>query len=67
MIKEGCLYCKHMDINYIGRCKAFPKGIPIEINNGEVIHNKILKNQKGTFIFELSDKKLSERISGGNQ
>jgi hypothetical protein len=48
-IVEHCLICKHQLI--LG-CKAFPDGVPMEYSEGIKIHNKIIKGQVGTFIFE---------------
>ena len=40
-----CLQCKHYSDNL--KCKAFPKGIPQEIVNGEVDHISSYDGDKG--------------------
>jgi hypothetical protein len=51
---EHCLNCKHQ---LLTGCKAFPEGIPFEFAEGEKVHDKITKDQTGTFVFKkgLSD------------
>jgi len=45
--------CKWFYRNKRGfKCRAFPKGIPKKIIDGEVNHNRILAGQKGTYVFE---------------
>jgi len=54
--------CKHFEyIKEIGGkgevyqryvCKAFPKGIPHEFVSGKKIHNKVVKGQVGTYVYE---------------
>jgi len=34
-----------------GKCQAFPKGIPDEIQEGEIEHNKVIEGQTGDFVF----------------
>lgn len=55
MIREQCLKCKHALMG--GGCKAYPNGIPYEIANGTVSHDKVRSDQVGDFVFE---KGLSE-------
>jgi len=38
-VSELCQKCKHFNL-YSPSCKAFPKGIPEEILNGEVDHTE---------------------------
>tara|TARA_Y100000593_G_C4307682_1_gene336615 strand:- start:2077 stop:2304 length:228 start_codon:yes stop_codon:yes gene_type:complete len=51
---DSCLTCKHLEIeknNGIkmpsGRCKAFPEGIPIEIQFGSISHDKPFPGDNG--------------------
>ena len=39
-------------------CKAFPDGIPIDMLEGKITHNKPIKGQTGDFIF--SPKKVKQ-------
>lgn len=48
--KINCLKCKHFN-QFGGGCKAF-EDIPDEIVNGLNKHEKPIKGQKGTFVFE---------------
>ena len=50
MSPSFCIECKHFSSK--SSCKAFPEKIPIKIIVGEKEHNKVLKDQKGKFIFE---------------
>ena len=50
----SCLTCKHIifeDNDGVRipshRCKAYPEGIPIEIQFGDVVHDKSYKNDGG--------------------
>ena len=45
--KYACNKCKHFRGRWVGTCKAFPKGIPIEIASGEVSHRNAYKGDKG--------------------
>ncbi len=38
--------------NFVPICKAFPDGIPQDINSGENLHNKPMENQVGEFVYE---------------
>lgn len=53
-ICPGCLWFDNLNIDGI-TCKAFPKGIPDEILNGDVIHDEIRPDQEGDFIYEGPD------------
>lgn len=49
----SCLYCRQLkQEGIIALCVAFPRGIPIAVVSGEVIHDKILEGQIGTTVFE---------------
>jgi len=55
MLKQPtCLVCKYYLENFT--CKAFPDGIPYEIASERKEHNRIIKGQKGDFVFELEEK-----------
>ena len=45
-----CLKCKHLRSGQ--RCDAFPSGIPGDILSNDVVHNTILPDQSGEYIFE---------------
>ena len=38
------------------RCRAFPKGIPDKYMTGQVIHQRIVKDQKGNFVFKYFER-----------
>ena len=46
-----CMSCKHKNGEDI-ICKAFPFGIPDEILSNIVLHDKVLDEQNGDFIYE---------------
>ena len=50
--KLSCWDCIHVNKKEIGKCKAFPDGIPFEILSGEVSHDKPLPNQNNNIVFE---------------
>jgi len=43
-----CLGCKHLEDKDFGTCKAFPKGIPVGIWNGENDHHTEFSGDGGT-------------------
>ena len=45
-----CIGCKNYQL--LGKCKAFPKGIPNEILTGEKNHSKTSPKQKNNIIFD---------------
>ena len=49
----GCTFCKHFQKDMT--CKAFPKGIPLEIIGGNLEHLKVLSNQENETVFELGE------------
>jgi hypothetical protein len=48
-----CFSCKNHTKDL--KCKAFPKGIPLDIINGKNKHTTPLKNQKNDVVFEEID------------
>lgn len=51
---KNCLSCIHKGKNvgpYTG-CAAFPDGIPLPIELGEVVHDKPMFKQKNNIVFE---------------
>lgn len=40
-----------IDDEYVHVCPAFPQGIPADVVVGDVIHDKVLDGQVGTYIF----------------
>jgi len=61
--QEGslCFHCKHYNNGDI-TCKAFPSKIPEEIITGKDIHISVISDQKGSFVFELSENSSEELI-----
>ena len=47
----GCIVCKHVHTSWL-TCDAFPKGIPLMIQSGEVSHLGSLPGDKG-IVFEV--------------
>lgn len=54
MIPIQCLTCKNYVDNLI--CGAFSDGIPKEIIEGEIEHNKPLETQDNDIVYEQIDK-----------
>lgn len=50
-IKLPCSTCRHFYRLKSG-CKAFPRGIPLEIISGENDHTQRLPRQKTTIVYE---------------
>ena len=52
-----CKFCKHFHGKDKGTCTAYPYGIPkkFSIGNFSYWHDKIEKDQTGSFIFESSE------------
>lgn len=48
---EQCLNCRHLN-PISGGCKAYPGDIPQRFVDGDVLHNSVEIDQKGTFVFE---------------
>lgn len=51
MEREQCLDCRYLR-PLSGGCAAYPDGIPIEISEGEVKHDRVFDGQEGVFVFE---------------
>ena len=59
----SCLGCNNFNFKNWKRgasCKAFPKGIPRIIANGEVDHSKPLPDQGNDIVFEPIEEKPKE-------
>ncbi len=52
-IVHFCRFCQHLD-GTIDKptCKAFPKGIPKTLINGQIFHNKPLPGQENDLVFK---------------
>ncbi len=50
---KGCLNCFYFTFgkDLIPRCKPFPDGIPIIFVSGEFLHDKVIKNQIGDYVW----------------
>ena len=59
MLGDQCSFCEHLQSMYvdrkkgraIGRCLAFPGGIPETIYEGDTPHNNIIDGQNGDYVF----------------
>lgn len=49
-----CFFCAHLNIENSLVCEAFPEGIPKEIRNGEIRHDKPIKDQNNNIIYKLN-------------
>ena len=49
---SNCALCKHRQALYLN-CLAFPWGIPMDVIKGIVIHDSVIKGQRGNFKYEL--------------
>jgi hypothetical protein len=51
MLREPqCFSCKNYikaTVDFTPLCKAFPKGIPMELYSGKIIHDKPYENDNG--------------------
>ena len=59
-IPEQCGTCiRFGDIKGVGDevfvCKAYPDGIPEEVQDGSVKHNKVLNGQTGDYTFQTKE------------
>ena len=52
---KNCLNCIHKgkDVGPYWGCPAFPEGIPLPIELGEVVHDKPMFQQKNKIAFEV--------------
>ncbi len=52
-IVHFCRFCRHLD-NTIDHptCRAFPQGIPKELVNGQIFHNRPLLGQENDLVFK---------------
>lgn len=50
-----CGNCKHLYLNGKRRCKAFPKGIPRDILDGEFDHTEKYPDQDNDIVFESKE------------
>jgi hypothetical protein len=50
MMQSNCAMCEHY-VNGTGTCKAFPNGIPNKFFMQTESHDKVVKGQKGDFVF----------------
>jgi hypothetical protein len=44
---KGCLNCKHLDRSTMTQCRAFPNGIPLPIQSGQLPHDIPRPNDRG--------------------
>mgnify|MGYP000979582968 CR=1 FL=1 len=56
----GCYICKHFDPSTRRTCTAFPNGIPLPIQNGEIAHVDDYPGDNGIH-FEMNDDYFSEQ------
>ena len=54
---SDCFYCEYWNKDKIGTCKAFPKGIPLDIASGQFNHHKPHKGDHN-IQFKLNEKKI---------
>lgn len=54
ILKPICFFCKHYDIER-SVCPAFPSGVIDDILDGDQDHDKVIKGQTGTTVFEVAD------------
>ena len=52
----NCNNCKHYGDDYgLGKCKAFPDGIPLPIAAGNILHDKPFNGDKGIRFTPMDD------------
>lgn len=54
MYKSQCAKCKLYNEDE-ATCKAFPKGIPENMLEGDIKHDKPIKGQQGDYLFTPDD------------
>jgi len=48
ILPSQCISCEHLDFSSVPFvCKAFPRGIPVPILTGEVLHTKPYEGDNG--------------------
>lgn len=57
----NCLNCKFLDVEN-GGCLAFPNGIPLEITEGIIEHDKVIEGQVGEYVFEKDEDAEDDEI-----
>ncbi len=68
MLGDQCSFCEHLQSMYvdrkkgraIGRCLAFPGGIPETIYESDTPHDKVIDGQTGDYVFESFAPELLE-------
>lgn len=58
----NCLKCKFLDVEN-GGCLAFPNGIPFEITEGIIEHDKVIQGQVGEYVFEEENEEQENQDS----
>lgn len=57
-----CLQCRHLIDGPAGaKCKAYPDGIAVEFILNEIIHDKVMPDQEGEYVFE-DNKELKKSV-----
>lgn len=56
----NCITCKHYRMN--GTCKAFPDRIPLFFISGEAPHDRVIKGQQGSTIYEQGENEFSKGL-----
>lgn len=60
----NCNNCKHYGDKYgLGRCKAFPDGIPVPIASGDILHNKPYKDDKGIRFTPINENSKQDSLN----
>ena len=57
----GCAYRKSDP----DRCPAFSDGIPEELANGQIEHNRVLPNQVGDLVYEMRNPPVADHPDYG--
>ena len=60
----NCNNCKYYGDNYgLGRCKAFPDGIPLPIAAGDFLHSKPYEGDKGIRFTPITDRPKQDSLN----
>lgn len=51
--KPLCLFCAHY--NGLLKCNAYPNGIPDDILDDDVLHNRVFDDQKTPVVFKFNE------------